>query len=338
MARKHFNLTPADIEYAQALLDRLNELRVDPINFLSDAVRAEEELPGDRRAYSGQNLVDVVSQMVPRRSGGMLDEAGYHGPLDPSPWHSPTIQSSLYALRFNLPLLAEVLREIANEIDPPEKKAGRPAVPPIEAAHRRSATLRLAITRWSLARARRGDELALEDPRIREALALRLDANETSAVLAFAKHTGFTGPLSRINVEKAHAYFERARSRSGRAKTQGFALRQKKTTRPGSVLRKGTRQCPDSEIPNVLPEPASPPTSRRSSSAAPSSPAPSASPKGSSDSRKPAATGRRRSASGIASSSTSSQRSSNGSAATRPAPPNRTSRRRSPDEDDPDTT
>lgn len=323
MARKHFNLTAKDEEHAHHLLDRLNELGVDPVNFLSNAVRAEEELPGDRRAYSGRDLVALIARIIPRRSGGTLDEDGYHGPLDPSPWHSPTIQGSLYALRFNLPLLAEILRAIANEVDPPavEKRPGRPRSA-IRDHERRSATLRLFIERLRLTSARRSREPE-EDPRIREALALRLDANETAAVLAFAVHTKLPGPLANVAVDKALRYFNTARKGK---KPTGFVRR--RSEKKSESSRKKQRQeppsersprCPDPSPKAERPERAPAPPEGASSSGDPRSQRKPTPRKAGGDGSKKTVSGPRSSAS-AASASTTARKPSPGSAGTRQTP------------------
>lgn len=324
MARKHFNLTREDEQHVHGLLGRLNELGVDPVNFLSDAVHAEEELPDDRRAYSGRDLVAVVAGMIPRRARGILDEDGYHGPSDPSPWHSPTIQGSLYALRFNLPLLAEILREIANEVDPPEteKRPGRPRSA-IRDHERRRATLRLFIERLRLTSARRslGHE---EDPRIREALALRLDANETAAVLAFARLTGFSAPLADVDVDEAVRYFNTARKGK---KPLGFVPR-KPNPKGGPCGPKEGPICPDRARPTAPAEPDSPSTFSPSSSARTTSRASSASPKATPVRSKRATPPRPGPSRSAAPSSATSPRGSRTSATSRPRPKRR---RKEPD-------
>lgn len=251
----------------------------------------------------------------PKRRVQILDEWD-------SPWDDPVVRRSLHALG-HPQVIAEVLREVANAIDPPQKRPG-PHVSAIEVQRRGDAELRLRIARLQLHIARRRSADAPRRTRAREALALRLDANETAAVLAFASVTDFSGPLAKVDVDEALRYFDAARKGT---KPRSFVPRKPKP-KGGPCGPKEGPKCRDRERPTAPAEPASPPTSRRSSSAGPSSLGRSASPKDSSDSRKPAATGRRRSASGIASSSTSSRPSSNGSAATRARPKGR--RRKEP--------
>ncbi|HMM34889.1 MAG TPA: hypothetical protein PKA62_09160, partial [Thermoanaerobaculia bacterium] len=126
-----------------------------------------------------------------------------------SPWDDPLVLRSLLATR-NPQVLAEVLREIANAIDPPQRRPGAP-VSAIEAQRRADAELRLRIARVQLRLARRPVTDATRRTRAREALSLRLDGNETAAVLAFASLTGFTGPLADVDVDQAVLYFSAAR-------------------------------------------------------------------------------------------------------------------------------
>lgn len=237
-----------------------------------------------------------------------------------SPWEDPNVQYGLGRLPPRA--LAEVLRLISNEIDPPQKKSG-PHVSGIEEHRRATAELRLRVARLMCARARSGSGYASRNPRICEALALRLDANETAAVLAFASMTGVTGPLADVDVDVAVRYFNTARKGK---KPRGFVPRKPKP-KGGPLRRKEPQRCPDAATPTAPAEPASPSTPRPSSSARPTSRASSASPKGTYVRSKPATPprpARSRSAAPYSGTSTRGSRSS----ATRPRPKRR---RKDPD-------
>lgn len=276
------------------------------------------------RILAPRELAREIARMLPSIPPPVEDPGGgYHG-MEESPWDDPGIRESLFVLRFNLPLLAEVLREIANAIDPPRKRPGRP-VSDIEGNRRSVAALRLWATRRVLSRARRGDDLALEDPRIREALALGYDANETAAVLAFARVSGYSGPLADVDVEQAARYFNSAAK--GR-KTRGFVPRKRGTEASPLKARKEPHRCRDRETPTAPAEPDSPSTSSPSSFGRGTSRASSASPKATPVRSKRATPPRPGPSRSAAPSSATSTRGSRTSATSRPRPERR---RKEPD-------
>ena len=245
--------------------------------------------------------------------------------LAESPWNDPRIRLSLALLVLDRPLLAEILREVADRVDPPTKRPG-PKRSPLREREKRDAVAELAKARQDIRDARNGD---IWNPDTREALALRLDANTRAAVLAYSRLTRAAGPLSEIPEDAAVRHFNTA---SKGTKPRGFVHR--RTPRAGAnslSTRKERSTCPADEIPNSPREPASVPASHRYSSAAPTSRRSPASPKATSGSKREKASLPRPSASKTrASSSTSSSRGSNGSAATHRTPPRR--RRKEPDD------
>ena len=65
------------------------------------------------RILAPRELAREIARMLPSIPPPVEDPGGgYHG-MEESPWDDPGIRESLFVLRFNLPLLAEVLREIA---------------------------------------------------------------------------------------------------------------------------------------------------------------------------------------------------------------------------------
>ena len=232
------------------------------------------------------------------------------------PWDDPVVRRSLHALG-HPQVIAEVLREVANAIDPPQKRPG-PHVSAIEVQRRGDATLRLRIARLQLHIARRRSADAPIRTRAREALALRLDANETAAVLAFASMADFSGPLAEVDVDEALRYFDAARKGT---KPRGFVPRKPKP-KGGPCGPKEGPKCRDRERPTAPAEPDSRSTPRPSSSARTTSRDSSASPKATPVRSKPATPprpDRSRSAAPSSGISTHGSRSS----ATRPRPKRR---------------
>lgn len=211
MTKRNHNLTDEQKEQLSFCLDELDALGVHPLHFLVQTVRAETALrtlvpqSGHGRPSvisSPDLLVKVLSRMVreDREDGG-------------SPWQAPSVQTALLAWRFQLPALAEILRKIAEELDPAQVRPGRPSSS-IDLFRKASATMRLSKVRWRIDEARVG-RASGNDPRVVEALEVRRDLGlskpETVALLAFAEHTGFVGPLADVDVDEAVRYFDAAR-------------------------------------------------------------------------------------------------------------------------------
>lgn len=230
MRKRNVNLSSEQQEQIAFFLDELDALGVDPLHFLVATVRAENAVRRGRPwgvVSTSRALVRTIARML---TGDPESEE--------SPWQSPSVQTALFSWRFDLPALGELLRDVANAIDPPVKRLGRP-ISHLEAHRRGVDTLHLRGARMRLSAARSGSPWS-NDPRVREALALGLNANETAAVLAFAERRKRTGRLEEIDVDEAVRYFDAAR----KWKKPGVSVPQRSAVGLARYAHKAGREAP----------------------------------------------------------------------------------------------
>lgn len=135
-------------------------------------------------------------------------------PKRSTPLYSPTVLNILREVSRDPALFADALEQLARAIREPAAAPRKSRRGPIARLENSQATLERSFIRGRLKQARANPDGRLaRNPHLRygEALALGLDANETSAVLAYARLRHITAPLSTIDVDEAVRYFDTAR-------------------------------------------------------------------------------------------------------------------------------
>ncbi|MFN7985913.1 MAG: hypothetical protein U0529_00460 [Thermoanaerobaculia bacterium] len=206
-------------------------------------------------------------------------------PKRSTPLYSPTVLNILREVSRDPALFADALERLARAIRDPASSARKSRRGPIARLDDSQATLERSFIRARLKQARaHPNGPTARNPHLRygEALALGLDANETSAVLAYARLRHITAPLSTVDVDEAVRYFDTARkSREGGTKRRFVPSTDAKAARrissPGASSandagRKRDRHDAHEHPPQARPQPPAP--ARRAAGIPPQRPRP----------------------------------------------------------------
>lgn len=188
-----------DVLISERYLETIN----DPPKGRHGTPRRPRLLGRGRAAVSG--LVTILP--------GLLYPNG-KAPKRSTPLYSPTVLNILREVSRDPALFADALEQLARAIREPAAATRKSRRGPIARLENSQATLERSFIRGRLKQARaHPDGHLARNPHLRygEALALGLDANETSAVLAYARLRHITAPLSTIDVDEAVRYFDTAR-------------------------------------------------------------------------------------------------------------------------------
>lgn len=166
-------------------------------------------------------------------------------PKRSTPLYSPTVLNILREVSRDPALFADALERLARAIRDPASSARKPRRGPIARLDDSQATLERSFIRARLKQARaHPNGPTARNPHLRygEALALGFDANETSAVLAYARLRHITAPLSTVDVDEAVRYFDTARkSREGGTKRR--SLPSTNATGPRRIAPSGAKSA-----------------------------------------------------------------------------------------------